>query len=141
MHPYAVHIYATLTTLTKTCVRPVLVVLEDLDAMVTDKVRSRFLNELDGLANNSGILTIATMSHSERIDDAILNRPSRFDQRWIFDVPDAALRAAFARRWIDKVTTRREFGRGITFASNHDALAQRVAERTGGFSFAFMKEL
>lgn len=116
------------------------VVLEDLDAMVTEKVRSFFLNELDGLANNTGILTIATTNHPERIDDAILNRPSRFDQKWTFNVPDLELRAAFTRKWIGKLT-RGEIGRGIKFDSEHDALAQRVAEKTDGFSFAFMKEL
>lgn len=71
---------------------PCILVLEDLDAMVTDTVRSYLLNELDGLAQNDGILTIATTNHPERIDDAILNRPSRSDVKYHFDLPTHELR-------------------------------------------------
>jgi len=60
--------------------------------MVTDTVRSYLLNELDGLAQNDGILTIATTNHPERIDDAILNRPSRSDVKYHFDLPTHELR-------------------------------------------------
>ncbi|KAI0029014.1 P-loop containing nucleoside triphosphate hydrolase protein [Vararia minispora EC-137] len=119
---------------------PCILVLEDLDAMVTPKVRSFFLNELDGLAANHGILTIATTNHPERIDDAILNRPSRFDVKYTFAIPDVALRTAFARKWIEKVASGR-VGRGLRFGMAHEEVATRVGKETEGFSFAFMKEL
>jgi AAA+ superfamily predicted ATPase len=108
--------------------------------MVTHKVRSFFLNELDGLAANTGILTIATTNHPERIDDAIINRPSRFDVKYTFAVPARPLRVAFARKWVDKVE-RGKVGRGIKFTMEHQAIAERVGENTEGFSFAFLKEL
>ncbi|KAH9945572.1 P-loop containing nucleoside triphosphate hydrolase protein [Amylocystis lapponica] len=119
---------------------PCILVLEDLDAIVTPKTRSFFLNELDGLAQNEGILTIASTNHPERIDDAILNRPSRFDVKYVFDLPNPALRKAFALKWLGKV---RAMGAdaGVALEKPEDEIASAVAEKTGGWSFAFLKEL
>jgi transitional endoplasmic reticulum ATPase len=39
---------------------PCLLVLEDIDTIVTEQTRSYFFNEVDGLENNDGILMIAT---------------------------------------------------------------------------------
>ena len=59
---------------------PSLLIFEDLDSLITDKVRSYFLNEVDGLESNHGILIIATTNHLERLDPGISKRPSRFDR-------------------------------------------------------------
>lgn len=42
---------------------PCMLVLEDIDTIVTDNTRSYFFNEVDGLENNDGILMIATTNH------------------------------------------------------------------------------
>ncbi len=42
---------------------PCLLVFEDLDSLVTDQVRSYFLNEVDGLERNDGILMIGSTNH------------------------------------------------------------------------------
>ncbi|KAF7792156.1 hypothetical protein EIP86_003186 [Pleurotus ostreatoroseus] len=118
---------------------PCILVLEDLDAMVTDEVRSFFLNELDGLAQNDGILTIATTNHPERIDDSILNRPSRFDVKYTFELPDNALRYEFVLKWMEKIANLGE-GADVTFAQKQET-ATAVSEKTDGWSFAFLKEL
>lgn len=60
---------------------PCLVILEDLDSLINDRNRSFFLNQVDGLANNDGLLIIGTTNHLERIDPALRNRPSRFDRK------------------------------------------------------------
>lgn len=39
---------------------PCVVVIEDLDSLITDKNRSFFLNQLDGLEGNDGLLVIGT---------------------------------------------------------------------------------
>ncbi|KAF8530039.1 P-loop containing nucleoside triphosphate hydrolase protein [Hysterangium stoloniferum] len=114
---------------------PCLLVLEDLDSMVTPAVRSFFLNELDGLEHNEGILTIATSNHPERIDDAILNRPSRFDVKYTFGLPTYELRKAYVEKWIKKIQDLH----GIRF--ENELFIKEMAEQTEGFSFAFMKEL
>ena len=42
---------------------PCMLVLEDIDTIVTNSTRSYFFNEVDGLENNDGILMIATTNH------------------------------------------------------------------------------
>ncbi|CAL1702509.1 unnamed protein product [Somion occarium] len=123
---------------------PCILVLEDLDSMVTDEVRSFFLNEMDGLAQNEGILTIATSNHPERIDDAILNRPSRFDVKYDYTLPDFELRQAFASKWIRKIGGLGSIaggGSGVTFTNSSADLVKKLAEKTEGWTFAFLKEL
>jgi transitional endoplasmic reticulum ATPase len=44
---------------------PCLLVLEDVDSMVTEKLRSYFLNEVDGLESNDGIYMLGTTNHCE----------------------------------------------------------------------------
>lgn len=42
---------------------PCLLILEDVDSLVTEYVRSYFLNEVDGLESNEGILILASTNH------------------------------------------------------------------------------
>lgn len=118
---------------------PCILILEDLDSMLVPEARSFFLNELDGLADNEGILTIATTNHPERIDDAILNRPSRFDVKYNFTLPEPRLRKEFALKWLAKVNAMVE-ETGIAF-ENPDDMAEAITTKTEGWSYAFLKEL
>src|SRR5690606_37405070 len=74
---------------------PCLLVLEDLDALITPSNRSLFLNELDGFAQNTGVCVVATSNFPERLDPSILERPSPFDRRYTFALPAAAERRAY----------------------------------------------
>lgn len=112
--------------------QPCLVVLEDIDSLITNKNRSFFLNELDGFASNTGVVVIATTNHPERLDPAILDRPSRFDRKFYFELPAPAERLRYARRWNDSLQTEMRIEAQV--------LAE-VVERTDGFSFAYLKEL
>jgi hypothetical protein len=111
---------------------PCVLVLEDLDTLVDDDTRSFFLNELDGFAENEGIVTIATTNHPEDLDPAIAQRPSRFDRRYRFELPEAAERAAYLDRWARALAPEMR---------PSEAGVQATAERTEGFSFAYLKEL
>jgi len=42
---------------------PCLLIFEDIDSLVVERVRSYFLNEVDGLEDNDGILIVATTNH------------------------------------------------------------------------------
>lgn len=42
---------------------PCLLVFEDLDSLITDKVKSFFLNEVDGLETNDGIMMIGSTNY------------------------------------------------------------------------------
>jgi len=66
---------------------PCLLIFEDIDSLVSPMVRSYFLNEVDGLESNHGILMIGSTNHLERLDPGIAKRPSRFDRKYFFDVP------------------------------------------------------
>ena len=60
---------------------PCILVLEDLDSLINDRNRSFFLNQLDGLTGNDGLLVLCTTNHAERLDPALSERPSRFDRK------------------------------------------------------------
>lgn len=111
---------------------PCVLVLEDLDSIVNDENRSFFLNELDGFAENRGVATIATTNHADRLDPALVDRPSRFDRAYAFTLPDAPRRLAFLERWRAALDA--------DLRPSEDGIA-RAAEITSGFSFAYLKEL
>jgi len=60
---------------------PCMLILEDLDSLITDQNRSFFLNELDGLEGNDGLLIVGTTNHFDRLDPGLSSRPSRFDRK------------------------------------------------------------
>lgn len=60
---------------------PCVMVLEDLDALINDRNRSFFLNQLDGMDSNYGLLVVTTTNHFDKLDAGLSNRPSRFDRK------------------------------------------------------------
>ena len=47
---------------------PCVVILEDLGALINEQNHSFFLNQLDGLESNDGLLVMATTNHFDRLD-------------------------------------------------------------------------
>lgn len=113
-------------------VAPCLVVLEDLDSMINDSSRAFFLNELDGFRSNTGVVVLATTNHPERLDDAILDRPSRFDRKYYFTLPADAERLSYIRKWNAELQPEMRVS---------EAVFAQVVRKTEGFSFAYLKEL
>jgi hypothetical protein len=111
---------------------PCLLVLEDLDTLVDKDNLSFFLNEMDGFAANEGILTVATTNHPEKLDSALLDRPSRFDRKITFALPGLPERHRFLALANERVD-------GEMRLSETDL--DEVALATDGFSFAYLKEL
>ncbi|KAL8752408.1 MAG: hypothetical protein Q9184_005743, partial [Pyrenodesmia sp. 2 TL-2023] len=66
---------------------PCLLIFEDLDSLVGDNVRSLFLNEVDGLEGNDGIMMIGSTNYLDKLDPGISKRPSRFDRKYHFALP------------------------------------------------------
>lgn len=60
---------------------PCVLILEDLDNMINPNNRSFFLNQIDGITPNNGVLIIATTNYLEKLDPALSKRPSRFDRK------------------------------------------------------------
>jgi AAA+ superfamily predicted ATPase len=111
---------------------PCFLVFEDVDSMIDDKSRSFFLNELDGFEANTGIVVVATTNYPERLESAILDRPSRFDRKYTFDLPGPGERAAYVTLWNNQLQPEMRLS---------TAAAQNIAHGTEGFSFAYLKEL
>ncbi|KAK4496980.1 hypothetical protein PRZ48_011429 [Zasmidium cellare] len=111
---------------------PCLLIFEDLDSLVVDKVRSYFLNEVDGLEKNDGILMIGSTNHLERLDPGISKRPSRFDRKYYYKLPGEKERILYCEYWQNKLKGKIEFD---------SAICQVVARLTEGFSFAYLQEL
>ena len=59
--------------------------------------------------------------------------------KYTFALPDAPMRRAFARKWLAKVNAVAAHT-GVAFEDVGGA-ADAVAERTDGWSYAFLKEL
>jgi AAA+ superfamily predicted ATPase len=112
--------------------QPCLLIFEDLDALITAKNRSVFLNQMDGFERNVGLIVVGTTNHPERLDASMLDRPSRFDRKYHFPLPSAALRARYVEIWRHKLQGR------VTISA---AMAQRLVDGTDGFSFAYLQEL
>ncbi len=107
---------------------PSVVVLEDLDSLLRESqvTRAGLLSLLDGVDPREGVMILATTNNPEEIDPAFAQRPSRFDRVWRFEPPALELR----RRYLD-----------WAFGELTRELRDRLAEASGGFSFAFLNEL
>jgi DNA replication protein DnaC len=111
---------------------PCVLVLEDLDSMIDKNNRAFFLNELDGFNSNTGVVVLATTNHPEKLDSSILDRPSRFDRKYYFQLPADAERRAYIARWNCELQPEMR----VTEQS-----VARVVSETHDFSFAYLKEL
>ena len=109
---------------------PSMVILEDVDTILTETgvTQSGFLNVLDGLRPERGVLTLATTNYPERLDPALAHRPSRFDRVWNIPSPDNSQRSEF----IDKLFQSLELDKEqIEF----------MVSKTCGWSMAYIQEL
>ena len=108
---------------------PAVVLFEDLDKLIEAKdiSLSHFLNLLDGLKVLSGVLVIATCNEPEKLDPALLHRPSRFDRIWNFPLLAVEQRLALLRK------------HGGTYFS--EPVLREVAQRSHGFSMTYVQEV
>jgi hypothetical protein len=121
MISYALHLAEKYT--------PSVVLLEDLDRIVQAKgiSLSHMLNLMDGLRAVNGVLFIATCNEPDKLDPALIHRPSRFDRVWRFELPKYEQRLDLLRK------------RGGVFFS--EAALEVVARRSEGFSMAYVQEI
>ncbi|MGA9171424.1 MAG: AAA family ATPase, partial [Nitrososphaeraceae archaeon] len=93
------------------------------DSMVTERVVSQLLTELDGIQALSGVVVLAATNRADMIDPALL-RPGRFDKIVFVPMPDKA-----ARQKILEIHSKdKPIGPDMDVA--------KVAELTEGFSGA-----
>lgn len=105
---------------------PVVVLMEDLDAIVKRTNESSFLNMLDGVERLDRVCFLATTNYQEQLEDRIVNRPSRFDVRIKIGHPSAVMRRMYLE--------------GLIVEGDEIDVAQYVKD-SDGMSLAHLKEL
>ncbi|KAL8918452.1 MAG: hypothetical protein Q9208_007358 [Pyrenodesmia sp. 3 TL-2023] len=112
---------------------PCMLILEDIDTIVTARSRSYFFNEVDGLENNDGIFMVASTNHLDRLDPGLSSRPSRFDRKYLFPLPSQHERTLYCEYWRNKLKSKPS----IKFPRK---LSPAIAGITAEFSFAYLQE-
>ena len=87
-----------------------------------------FLNCLNGVGSNSGVITIATTNFPQHLDAAIADRPGRFDLRLEFNLPDEEQRLHILTKYIKDVEHE-----NINFKS--------ISKKTKDLSGAYLREI
>ena len=114
-------------------------------------MRSYFLNEVDGLTANDGVLMLGSTNHLDRLDPGISKRPSRFDRKFEFGKPDLEGRTRYCEFWRRKLTGEESGSRVLQGRGDEsraadveiefpERLCKEIAGITDGFSFAYMQE-
>lgn len=108
--------------------RNIIVVLEDIDELVSTYGEHDLLALLDGECQIDNVVNIATTNYPERLGARIINRPSRFDERILVGMPNAQAR----EKYLTHITKNEDV--------SEDTIRQWVKE-TDGFSVAHLREL
>ena len=78
--------------------RPMIVILEDFDTLTDrDRRENTWLAVLDGEAQVSNVVFLATTNYIENLDKRIVDRPSRFDMILPVPMPSAKARMAYIK--------------------------------------------
>ena len=78
---------------------------------------------------------VASTNYLDRLDPGLSRRPSRFDRKYFFPLPNQHERTLYAQFWREKVKKRTQDS--IAFP---EKICSAIADITGGFSFAYMQE-
>lgn len=116
---------------------PVIVFFEDLDLLggvdrwspFYKETLGELLNQLDGFESNNGVVTIATTNKPEALDEAMVNRPGRFDLRIEFTYPDFSLRLALLKKL------------ALDSKLKLNGNLEEIAGMSEGFSYAQVQEI
>ena len=115
---------------------PSVVIVEDIDTLGgldrretgNHPLLGEFLNCLNGVERNKGVITIATTNYPEHLDKA-LTRAGRFDIKINFNLPDEDLRLHILEKYLESHKT----SKNINLKS--------IVKKTKGLSGAFLKEV
>ena len=89
-------------------VAPTVVFLEDLDLFAEDRRAKgwmglgELMNQLDGAVENEDLVTIATTNRLEAVEEALRNRPGRFDRVLTLDAMDEPCRRRLLAKLLAK---------------------------------------
>jgi hypothetical protein len=75
--------------------RPMIAIMEDMDALIQKYGENEYLALLDGEAQVDNIVFLATTNYPERLDKRFVDRPSRFDTIKYVGMPSAQARRVY----------------------------------------------
>jgi len=108
----------------------VVVLMEDIDVILSRHDESTVLNILDGVNSFEDVVFLATTNYPDKLGARIINRPSRFDKRIKIGYPSFEAR----KMYLEYLLTKTEIKEKKVDVS-------KWAEDTDGFSLAHIKEL
>lgn len=107
--------------------RPIIIVLEDIEEMIDNYGEHGLLGLLDGEHQVSNVVVLATTNYPERLGERIINRPSRFDEVILVDMPSAKARLRYLKHVLKNTVP--------------DAELEQWVAATDKFSIAHLREL
>ena len=117
---------------------PSLMIIEDIDTAGTVSRRftdhpilGEYLQAMDGMESNDGMVILSTTNHTENIDPAISDRPGRFDRIIDVQLPSKKQREQIIRNLLAKMPTDE-----IT-----NAQVLEIAKKSEGLSGAWIREI
>ena len=92
---------------------PSIVIVEDIDTLgALDRreggnhpLLGEFLNCLNGVGTNEGVITIATTNYPKHLDVALVDRPGRIDLRIELGLPEPKLREHIFKKYLKEMKT------------------------------------
>lgn len=121
---------------------PCILFIEDMDLFGRDRgsslTNSHVLNEflacLDGAQENNGVVVVASTNDFSCMDEALVNRPGRFDNKIEIPLPDAEERHRMLSTFFDSYKA----GPDETVTPS---IWKNVVEMTDGFTGAYMRDV
>jgi len=117
---------------------PSLIIIEDIDTAGTvsrkftdHPILGEYLQAMDGMEPNNGVVILATTNHTENIDPAISDRPGRFDRIIEVPLPDKNQRKEIIQNLMRNLPTKSPNGKVI----------DKIATSSKGLSGAWIREL
>lgn len=105
---------------------PAILFIEDVDNWMSERTVDLIKTEMDGIARSSGVVTMLTTNYPERLPKALIDRPGRFHEVLEIGLPGKDVRRRMIQAWVPDV--------------DH-LTAEKIAEKTAGFSGAHLYEL
>jgi len=105
---------------------PLVVLIEDLDALLEEWQESLVLNILDGIVGLNKVAFVATTNYPEKLGARIVNRPARFDKRFKIGFPNADSRRMYLK---------------FIWKDGPDDIIKEWVKESEGFTFAHLREL
>ena len=117
---------------------PALIIIEDIDTAGTvsrkftdHPILGEYLQAMDGMESNNGVVILATTNHTENIDPAISDRPGRFDRIIEVPLPDKNQRKEIIQNLMRNMPTKIHSGKAI----------DKIASKSKGLSGAWIREV